>query len=75
MLKFGKKEFKRIFSILLSVMLAAGCFAGLSLTADAVSATDSHAVYADDFSNAAIGVGFLTKPANHSILLQSQTAQ
>lgn len=52
MLKFGKKEFKRILSILLSVMMAAGCFAGLSLTADAVSANDIRAVYVDDFSNA-----------------------
>ena len=52
MFKFGKKEFKRILGMVLSVMMAVSCFAGLSLTADAVSATDSHVVYADDFSDA-----------------------
>ena len=54
MLKFSNKQIKKILSITLSLAIMASCliFGAVNVSAAAITATDSHSVYTDDFSDA-----------------------
>ena len=54
MLKFSNKQIKKILSITLSLAIMASCLlcGAVNASAAAITATDSHSVYTDDFSDA-----------------------